>query len=818
MLQYDFNSLNNNYPIYDVFTKLTDISISPCGSDTLEPEDETCPFCGHKNAFRFHADSNQYHCYSCEEHGGVLDLIQKVLGLRSVFEAARYLSRMSSEIPSVTPIEIVEEDNRDHNVISSVFMDIALHYAKNLVDEALNYQVEQRGHSQLLLEQHHIGIADGQCYATLSGKYDDKTLLATGMFREVNGRIIDFVPEGVYVYPHFDNGRIVRFTFKDPKKTFKYQQPKKYWLPEAHWYGQQTLEKPGTIALVEGENDALTLIEAGYTGPVLASIGSLSQSQVDYINSLRRSINTYFDNDDAGDRYRSKFPSATHYIVPERGSDIDEFIREGGDWQALEAEQTFIPLIETPVSNLPNSCGAEGFNDVGNANRLARLFGHNLRYVRETDSFIHFVDNQWKPASVQVMEYAKQVAADMLAEGHKVLADDDTKGTQLIKAAIQLHNLPKLKAMIELVKPKLEVCMVDLDADPMLLGVGNGVIDLNTGEYRENRRLNLITRYTPVDFNPNAKCPTWERFINDITVGDTELASFLQRLVGYFLAGRTDEQLLFFFYGHGSNGKSTFIQIIQSLMGSYATQINSDVLMMNKNSGGPNASLAKLPGKRLVVANELPENGRLDDTLIKSMTGGDIIVARQVYGKHELEFYSQFSLVIIGNHKPAIYDMSHGMWRRMCLIPFAANFTAAQIDPELPVKLGKELQGILNWALEGVQAWHAEGLKRSLPAAVIAANDEYRQESDLIGEFLEGCLQEPDAYTAASELYQAFLSFANEGNEWRMTQRIFTKKMVERGFEKVRRNNKAGFRGIALLDPDLAPLSTHKVINPIFVV
>ncbi|EDU61867.1 primase-like DNA-binding domain-containing protein [Providencia stuartii] len=113
------------------------------------------------------------------------------------------------------------------------------------------------------------------------------------------------------------------------------------------------------------------------------------------------------------------------------------------------------------------------------------------------------------------------------------------------------------------------------------------------------------------------------------------------------------------------------------------------------------------------------------------------------------------------------------------------------------------MQGILNWALAGVQAWHTEGFKRSLPAAVIAANDEYRQESDLIGEFLEGCRLEPDAYTAASDLYSAFLSFASEGNEWRMTQRIFTKKMVERGFKKIRRNNKASFRGIALIDHEL---------------
>lgn len=372
------------------------------------------------------------------------------------------------------------------------------------------------------------------------------------------------------------------------------------------------------------------------------------------------------------------------------------------------------------------------------------------------------------------------------------------RGADQIAYANRLHNLSLMKAMLELLKPKVEIRTAELDSDPMLVRVKNGVIELKTQRYRENRRQDLITSVCPVEYDPKAASPAWERFIVEITCGDAELAAFLKRLVGYMLTGRTDEQLLFFFYGHGSNGKSTFIQIIQALMGTYATQINSDVLMANRSVGGPNASLAKLPGKRLVVANELPEGGRFDDMLIKSMTGGDTLVARQVYGKHEIEFTAQFSLVIIGNHKPVIHDMSHGMWRRMCLIPFAAQFSAEQADPTLPARLLAELPGILNWALAGVAEWQEHGLKRSLPAAIVKANEEYREESDLLGEFLSGCILQPDAYTPATELYQAFQTFACEGNEWRMTQRVFNKKMAERGFTRLRRDSKAGFRGIAV--------------------
>lgn len=606
--------------------------------------------------------------------------------------------------------------------------------------------------------------------------------------------------------------RINRFTFKDPAKEFKFQQRKKAWLPKAFTYGQQTLIRSGDVALVEGENDLISLLDAGYPGPVLATIGSVSRTQVEYVLSLDRPVVTFFDNDDAGDGYRAKFPQATHYTVPERGSDIDEFIHRRGDWQSLEPVVPFIPLAEVISPLEAGACGSETGNDVGNANYMCRLLGRNLCYVRESGDFWHFIDEKWQPAGVQIMKYAEATAVDMLSEGYRMKReaendDDAGKADSRLESAYKLHSLPKLKAMVELVKPKVEVSTSQFDANPMLLGVQNGVIELGTGLYRENRRGDLITSYSPVNYSPLAVCPTWEKFIGDIFLADAEMIAFIQRCVGYWLTGRVDEQLMFFFYGHGSNGKSTFIQAIQNLFGAYATQINSDALMVNRNMGGPNASLAKLPGKRLVVVNELPENGRFDETLIKSMTGGDVLVARQVYGKHEIEFTAQFSLVIIGNHKPVIHDMSHGMWRRMCLIPFMAQFSAEQADPDLPVKLNRELPGILNWALRGVLEWQDKGIKRSLPATIQMANEEYREESDLLGEFLAECRREPDVYTPASEIYRAFREFASDGNEWKMTQRVLNKKLVERGFRKFRRNNLACFAGIAVVDRELGPVT-----------
>lgn len=801
-MQYNFTELNA-LPIADVFTKITGTNTKSCGTDCLEPEDSVCPFCGNKSNFRLHTDSNRAYCYSLQKYYSVIDLVMELCELSTPVEAASAITKMEFESrPTVEAVQAEPEpDTRNLERVAEINAAIAEYYHRNLLGKtaALIYQTVTRGHNVKTLMATKVGYTDGGLVAALRERFSDEDILETGMARLQNGRLVDFAPAGVYAYPHFVDGKVARFTFKDPTGNFKFQHPKRYWLPGASWYGQESLERPGAIALVEGENDRLALMEV-YDGPVLASIGSVSREQVAFIESLDREVITFFDHDDAGDRYRLKFPGAQHIIVPEQGGDIDSYLRGGGDFMSLLT--VFTPKFEVIAPLVAGACGPESFNDTGNANRMARLYGPDLRYIRETDTFIHWADHCWVPAGVQILEYAKRTAAAVLAEGQAMLASDDEnirkRGADQVSHANRLHNLSLMKAMIELIKPKVEIRTVELDADPMLVRVKNGVIDLKTQRYRENRRQDLITSVCPVEYDPKAVCPTWERFIAEITCGDVELAAFFRRLVGYMLTGRTDEQLLFFFYGHGSNGKSTFIQIIQALMGSYATQINSDVLMANRSVGGPNASLAKLPGKRLVVANELPEGGRFDDMLLKSMTGGDTLVARQVYGKHEIEFTAQFSLVIIGNHKPVIHDMSHGMWRRMYLIPFAAQFSAEQADPTLPARLLAELPGILNWALEGVAEWQLHGLKRSLPGAVVKANDDYREESDLLGEFLSGCILQPDAYTPATELYQAFQTFACEGNEWRMTQRVFNKKMAERGFTKLRRDSKAGFRGIAL--------------------
>ncbi len=852
--KYNFAEINAKYCIADVFTKLTDINTQPCGDNVLEPEDETCPLCGHLNCFRFYIDSNKGYCFSCCESLSVLDLIHKLGDYMDVHEAARALddgnlvpATLERQPSPSEPVDVVE-DNRDIPLIASILQYIAQHCHQGLLDnpEAMTYQTEKRGHREETLRAKLIGYTDGKLYQALKDKYPQEVLLSTGMFRlDANGQLRDFAPPGIYVYPHEILTQdpeqspipiIGRFTFKDPNKRWCYQQPKKCWLPDAAlFYNMNSLNRLGDIAIVEGENDLLSLEEASYLGSILSTNGSISHQQIAEITTLAetRRVITFFDNDDAGDKYRHKLPCATHYVVPERGSDIDAHLQHGGSLEALMqtptmvtvvdsgAEAVFTPQVEVIEPKTKGACGDEGFNDIGNANAFCRMHGDNLCYLAESAEFMHFTNQKWTPARMQIWEYAKQVAQAQLGVAGELYADANNEkdkakadtlrlqAKEVMSHAGKLHSLPKLKAMIELAKPKQEVSSTVFNSNTMLFAVDNGVIDLRSGLCRENRRRDYISLYSPVQYDPLAVCPTWEKFIADIMLGDTEMIDFLQRMAGYFITGRVDEQLLFFFYGHGSNGKSTFINVMQNLTGPYATQLNSDALMANRygSSGGPNASIAKLNGKRLVVSNELPENGRFDEVMLKSATGGDTLVARPVYGKQEIEFMAQFSLVIIGNHKPVIHDMSHGMWRRMCMIPFAAQFTANQIDPTLPDKLKAELPGILNWVIRGVQLWQQRPLKANLPQFIQDANAEYRAESDLLGEFLTECCvinTNGNGFTATADLYPAFKAYANEGNEWTMTQRTLTKKLLERGLEKTRYQNKYGFKGITLIDRELS--------------
>ena len=286
----------------------------------------------------------------------------------------------------------------------------------------------------------------------------------------------------------------------------------------------------------------------------------------------------------------------------------------------------------------------------------------------------------------------------------------------------------------------------------------------------------------------------WERFLDEIFEGDKDLIRYVQKAVGYTLTGETVEQCAFFLYGTGRNGKSTFIDIIREIMGSYAANIQPESLMVKSSAGSAiNSDIARLKGARLVTSVEPNEGVRLNEGLIKQLTGDDTVTARKLYGE-EFEFKPEFKLWMATNHKPTIRGTDTGIWRRIHLIPFNACIPLEKVDKDLKQKLRSELPQIFRWALDGCLLWQKEGLRQ--PASVMDAVREYRREMDVITAFIEDKCELSGA-EQSSLLYAAYSQWAEDNNEYRMSATKFSLEMSKR-FEKVKARNSNFFNGISL--------------------
>jgi len=343
----------------------------------------------------------------------------------------------------------------------------------------------------------------------------------------------------------------------------------------------------------------------------------------------------------------------------------------------------------------------------------------------------------------------------------------------------------------------IPIKLTDLDTNHWLFNCRNGTIDLRSGQLLPHRKEDLTTVLVPIDYDPDAKCNLWMHFLERVTGNNIELITYLQRAVGYSLTGDTRSQTMFFLYGLGSNGKSTFITTIRKLTGGYGAKANTSLFMTkDKNSGGPSEDLANLQGKRFVMASEIEDGRRLAVVLIKEMTGGEVIRADRKY-EHEIEFQPVHKIWLVGNHKPVITDTTLSIWRRVKLIPFIVTIANREIDPDLPAKLESELSGILAWAVRGCLEWQRCGLGE--PRAVTNATSDYRHEQDILGDFIDDCcLLKPTASVSKHELKTAYEEWCNGTGSQPAAQKTFRARLIERGITEGKSGSTRYWKGIAL--------------------
>lgn len=401
-----FDIIKKSVNLLEQIANDTDQAIVECGTNVYKFEDDKevgCTFCGHKDCLKFFFDETEpekatYHCFSCSEHGSVIDWVAKRKGL-SVREASLELAKEHGiQLPS------------DYNPVAEIFNLAAAYYETCMWETCksttyielarktpLDYQKEVRKHSEETLKHWHVGWSDGGLISYLEALgFDEETLNLSGLRSQKSGK--DFLPSRCFIYPHFVKGRVSHFTFKDPTKRLAYQLPNKYSLNGHEFWGQDTARTSDTIFIVEGENDLLSTW-AAKPGAVLATIGQISGSQLDWLreNLANKHIVTIFDPDEAGDKYRAKVEKirkafkSLKQIKPE-GDDIDKLLSDGADLDEIVEKFEIIPEGKRPA--VKPAISQEVLFNTNIEDRMAAVESISNAEVQEVEAILNEDDSE----------------------------------------------------------------------------------------------------------------------------------------------------------------------------------------------------------------------------------------------------------------------------------------------------------------------------------------------------------------------------------------------------------------------------------------
>ena len=401
--------------------------------------------------------------------------------------------------------------------------------------------------------------------------------------------------------------------------------------------------------------------------------------------------------------------------------------------------------------------------DIGNGQRFVDAMQGDVLWVPKWSDWVRWTGKRWERIDVTVI---RRLAHDVVMQMYHTAHDGGRLDTALAKWATKSASVSRINAMIESAQPYLIADADIFDGHLDLLNVGNGIVDLRSGRLSPHDRTKYFTKVIDIDYDNAATAPKWKALITTIFNGDGDLVEYINRAVGYTLTGRTDEHCLFFCYGIGKNGKSTFMNALQRIMGDYSTTTSVEALLDATNRGeAASPYMAKLPGKRIAVAQEMPEGRRMNESLIKSITGGDRLSTRDLY-KSVFEFTPTHHLWISGNHKPRIAGTDDGIWRRLRIIPFTVTIPEEKRKDTriIEADIEEEKAGILGWMIRGAQLWYAAGL--GMAKAVKDATDQYRGEEDAIARFIaEECETGIMFSVPKSTLYNAYKEWAESEND-----------------------------------------------------
>jgi putative DNA primase/helicase len=464
----------------------------------------------------------------------------------------------------------------------------------------------------------------------------------------------------------------------------------------------------------------------------------------------------------------------TRAALPSRG-----FQRVSG---AVTAELPGYVDIATGEHELGNSHLTDKWTDVGNKDRFLRHFADQVRYD-PSRGWMVWDGKRWEQDvdGGKVLNFAVMVARSLYTEEEPT----DEKQCQLWRQFVKGTNqVGKIRAFVELAKcdPTIRVYSDVWDSNPWILNCANGILDLKTGEIRDHDPLAYCTYITRAAYQKGATSELWTKCLAMWQPIEAK-RGYLQRHAGYDLTGSTREQTAVFHFGDGSNGKTIYTGTQEWIMGDYAARVPMAVLVDDKPRGGQaSPDVARLAGRRLVIASEITSAKGLNESIIKDLTGGDTLTARFL-NANPFEFRPSFKLVFFGNHKPQIRNQDDGIWRRLPLVEWATKIEEANKDKDLLAKLQSDenMSGILSWMVEGCLAWQESGL--ATPEEVQESSNSYRAEQDQIGKFLgECCVLGEGLFCPTKTLRGAYERWCEDnGEKWQATPNQFAERLRRAG-------------------------------------
>ena len=535
----------------------------------------------------------------------------------------------------------------------------------------------------------------------------------------------------------------------------------------------QAVKEQKPIYYVEGEKDVHTLQQLELLATTAGGATAWVEDFKHYFEGL--DVIILQDNDEAGEQLSKKIcadiasvAKTVKVVIPSSTphGDVTDYLNEGHTKHELlelikQVEEE--KLLTKPYKNYR-------LDDTDNAETMVQMFSDRLCFAYDVNKWYLYNGIKWKEDRVDAVRLLAGEMIERMGKDFALILGKMPEGREKKKQTFlynaHLKNCRSYRGKTSILnetKHLLPIVSTQFNKSRELINLPNGTYHIHEKTLKEHSATDYLSQVTNVNLVEGAKAPNWEKFIDEIFLGDKELIHYVQKAIGYSLTGLTREQCMFIGYGDGANGKGVFKDVLSYILNDYVKCPQAETISQIRQGSEASPDIINLMDARLVVCVESNKGVRFNEGLIKQLTGEDEVTARRLYCE-PISFLPQFKMWLFTNHMPEVVGTDKGIWRRLKIIPFKLDLPEEKKDRNLKEKLMKEVEGILWWCIQGIDMYLKEGLKE--PDSVIQLVAEFKEESDTLGLFLNECtVSRKGSSVQAKDLYQRYVEWCRLNNE-----------------------------------------------------